>query len=217
MHLGVFAFVAAKGVAYGLRSIVNLTEVHKSPPEAAIPSSPPRQRVVKGAIRTSSLQALATCSNFEIRKAAIMLLCERVLAHEPSRRQLQTDLLSPDPELSRMARLAYRLIRNYSDVEMPEMRSGWECPSCHFLDPHGDRTACQQCRLPAFLRYLPGATLPSSRHAEEQVEERELRRRRREAVVINDGDRPVLQEDVYMRDAAGHVVTEENPVDPTRV
>lgn len=41
-------------------------------------------------------------------------------------------------------------------------------------------------------------------------EERALRRRRREAMVINEGDRPVSQQDVYMRDDEG-IMSAEAP------
>lgn len=41
------------------------------------------------------------------------------------------------------------------------------------------------------------------------LEERDLRRRRREAMVINEGDRPISQDDVWMRDGEGRMSTEE--------
>lgn len=50
---------------------------------------------------------------------------------------------------------------------------------------------------------------PELRESEDSVEERDLRRRRREAMVINEGDRPVSQEDVWMRDGDGRLGTEE--------
>lgn len=50
---------------------------------------------------------------------------------------------------------------------------------------------------------------PEMRGLEDSVEERDLRRRRREAMVLHEGDRPVSQEDVWMRDGEGRFGTEE--------
>jgi len=47
------------------------------------------------------------------------------------------------------------------------------------------------------------------RGLDDSAEERDLRRRRREAMVINEGDRPLSQEDVWMRDGDGRLSTEE--------
>jgi len=41
-------------------------------------------------------------------------------------------------------------------------------------------------------------------------DERDLRRRHREAMIINEGDRPVSQDDVWMRDDEGRMSTEEH-------
>jgi hypothetical protein len=49
------------------------------------------------------------------------------------------------------------------------------------------------------LRAAPSHHLPTSRLREESIEEQALRRRRREAVVVNEGDHPLTQQDIIQR------------------
>lgn len=49
--------------------------------------------------------------------------------------------------------------------------------------------------------------IPTRDSSGRNPEERDLRRRRREAIVINEGDRPFSQDDVFMRDGDGGMVS----------
>ncbi|KAF2662947.1 hypothetical protein K491DRAFT_8211 [Lophiostoma macrostomum CBS 122681] len=196
LGLGAFTFVAIKGVAKGLRTIIDLTEVHEpAPPEPpTIPAAALNPHVGKeSAIKTASLETLATCSNIEIRKAATKILCERFFAHQPSRERLLKELGSSNERVQHRAQLAFDMLSEYSVIQKPIMPS--TPPS---LRPrHG-----------ALRRNARGLPINAREHTSEAALERDLRRRRREAMVINEGDRPVSQEDVYMRDRSGRMSSE---------
>ncbi|KAF2468236.1 uncharacterized protein BDR25DRAFT_305217 [Lindgomyces ingoldianus] len=195
LGLGVFTFIAIKGVAHGLRTIVHLTEVHTKPPQ---PSNPLPARGKEDAIKTASLEILATCDNVEIRKAATKILCERFFAHGPSRTRLLRELSSPNATVQRRARLAFNLLCDYGVVQ-------------EVVLPPTPRTLRAERRPDpnATLTWLDGRTNRPRNHEGSSAEERDLRRRRREAMVINEGDRPVSQEDVWMRDGTGRMSSEE--------
>src|SRR5689334_9959864 len=81
---------------------------------------------------------------------------------------------------------------------------------------HGSTREYRQHALRPWARDLTGSIIAHSeprragvRNHEEGDEERDLRRRRREAVVINEGDRPISEGDVYMRDVTGDMTQEE--------
>jgi hypothetical protein len=182
---GVFTFFAVKGVAYGLRNIVDLTTVHKPPPRPE-PSNPGKE----DAIKTSSLQLLATASNVEIRKAATKILCQRFITNPKARSLLARDLASQDPDTQHLAQLAFDLLNDYNvfhqspSTGIDDLRRavpGWAPNTARYPGPPGTRDAA----------------------------ERDLRRRRREAMVLNEGDRPVGQEDVFMRDTEGRLSMDE--------
>ena len=61
-------------------------------------------------------------------------------------------------------------------------------------------------------RHLEDDRGPEMRGLEDSAEERDLRRRRREAMVLHEGNRPISQEDVWMRDDEGRFGTEEMQV-----
>lgn len=174
---------------------MRLTEVHQPAPQPSIPL--PRLGK-EDAIKTSSLEILALGPNTEIRKAATRILCERFFAHGPSRTRLLKDLNATDPDVKRRAKLAFSLLCELGliqEVVAPRQRT-WGINGVDF-------------------RTLPRGHLRSRRRGrlgEDDVEERDLRRRRREAVVINEGDRPISQEDVYMRDGEGRISTEEERI-----
>lgn len=177
LGLGVFTFFAIKGVAYGLREVVRLTEVSKQPPC-------PRKhtQLSEDAIKTESLETLATCSNVEIRKAATKILCDRFMKNSEAKQLLISDFNSPNPELQENALKALTLL------------------DCHAVS--GDwYSSSELADLPprsAYLRALPVRGARARPH-EESPEEQALRRRRREAMVLNEGDRPVSQDDIIQR------------------
>ncbi|KAF2253131.1 hypothetical protein BU26DRAFT_515505 [Trematosphaeria pertusa] len=194
LGLGVFTFVAIKGVAHGLRHIVTLTEVHNAAPRPTIPLPGGKE----DAIKTSSLQTLATCSNVEIRKAATKIMCERFISNPVARTLLLKDLQSSDPETQHRAHLAVNLLSDYDVLQ-------------HHVAPPSTPLAYRGNGGDGSRRTLPWLRSGTRNH-ERDPEERDLRRRRREAMVINEGDRPISQQDVWMRDGDGRMSTEE----PTR-
>ena len=182
---GVFTFFAVQHVAHGLRVVRTLTETHHPPPQ--IPGTPSSS---ESAIKTSSLLALASSHNVEISASATKLLCERFYASASARRFLLRDQGSPKAAVQRKAQLAFRLLRDhgvfreyglsygYAGIEP---RVGWEDVEILPAVPRGLREPLQ----------------------EDGEEERDVRRRRREAVVIHDGEGRVGEGDVWMRDREG--------------
>ncbi|KAF2791560.1 hypothetical protein K505DRAFT_280489 [Melanomma pulvis-pyrius CBS 109.77] len=196
LGLGVFTFLAVRGVSHGLTQIVTLTTVHQPGPR---PSIPLLRLGKEDAIKTSSLETLATCDNVEIRKAATKILCERFFAHGPSRSRLLNDLSSAKPRVKHRAQLAFSLLCDHDVVQQVVLPP----------TPRALRSSRSEGRRTLDWR---DAREPEMRGLEDSVEERDLRRRRREAMVINEGDRPVSQEDVWMRDGEGRMSTEEGRI-----
>lgn len=182
---GVFTFFAAKGVAHGLRNIVALTEVHKAPP-------PPPPTRTEDAIKPSSLCTLATCDNVEIRKAATKMLLDRFIAHPSAYRHLIHDANSKAEERRQTAYLAFSLLEEYGYV-------GHQ----YGVPPPTPATPVNFRAGAARREWLRGGTGVGRRGV--SIEERDLRRRRREAMVIHEGDRPISQEDVWMRREGGEM------------
>ncbi|KAF2035769.1 hypothetical protein EK21DRAFT_96405 [Setomelanomma holmii] len=178
--------LAVKQVSAGLQNIRTLTEIRNPPPSHTLPHPerlPPNPQHQEDAIKTSSLLTLATSPNVEIRSSATKILCQRFYANETARKLLLKDMNSRDEEVQHRAALAFELLCAHGvlrDNYLPSgrVRDGW--------------------RL-----HEPPAETGDANAAD-------LRRRRREAVVIHDGevDRPIGQEDVFMRDETGRMSTE---------
>lgn len=152
-----------------------LTQVRdpKPGPRAIPPTAPARQ---EDAIKTSSLLTLATCHNAEIQSSAIKLLCNRFYSSPAARKALIKDLHSKDDEVKHRAQLAFDLL----------CETGvWREYSAPPTTPRGS------------WRLLGQREWGLRR----ETAERDVRRRRREAVVIHEGDGAVGREDVYMRGA----------------
>jgi hypothetical protein len=195
----VFTFIAIRGVSHGLTHIVTLTHVSSPPLHPTIPLPTTNK---EDSIKTPSLSTLASCSNIEIRKAATKILCERFFSHPPSRNRLLNDLTSPKPRVQRRARLAFGLLCEHGVVQEVQLPA----------TPRALRSSRSR-RLQEGMRDAEGDDRgPEMRGLEDSIEERDLRRRRREAMVLHEGDRPVSQEDVWMRDGDGRFGTEEMQV-----
>ncbi|OCK81017.1 hypothetical protein K432DRAFT_404168 [Lepidopterella palustris CBS 459.81] len=186
LSLGVFTFFAAKGVAYGLREIVRLTEVTEHPDRLVqdvqgVQQAP--QASSEDAIKTESLETLATCSNVEIRKAATKILCDRLMNNRDARKLIVEDFNSSDSERQEQAIKVLKLLDCYGMV------TDWyhACPQLSDLPFRSD-----------YFRALPIRGARARAH-EESPEEQALRRRRREAMVLNEGDRPVSQDDIIQQ------------------
>ncbi|KAF2002843.1 hypothetical protein P154DRAFT_487776 [Amniculicola lignicola CBS 123094] len=196
-----FTFLALKAIAPALHHIVHETIVTTAPPIP--PLGAPFYGIHKGkesAIKTSSLETLALSPNIDIRRAATKILCERFFSHTPSRNILLKELHSRDAEKRRRARLAFNLLCEY-DVVSPAMvapDTPRRRPRRQGFGLGGYRGLAEQRRV-----------LPWGSRGAGDVEQRDLRRRHREAMVINEGNRPVSEEDVWMRDGEGRMSTEE--------
>jgi hypothetical protein len=176
--LGVFTFIAVQQVSHGLQHIRYLTEIrnpsHIPPQRRAIPSATPVAHH-QDAIKTSSLLTLATSHNTEIRSSATKILCTRFYASKSAKNLLVKDLHSKDEEVVHRAQLAFNLLCEmgvWRESRLPPQtqRGGWR------------------------LMERQGA------NHENGGSERDVRRRRREAVVIHDGEGVVGDEDIPLYD-----------------
>jgi hypothetical protein len=103
------------------------------------------------------------------------------------------ELGSSNERVQHRAQLAFNMLCDYGVVQQHVMPS---TPPSLRPRPSGLR------------RNARGLPINAREHTSEAALERDLRRRRREAMVINEGDRPVSQEDVYMRDRSGRMSSE---------
>jgi hypothetical protein len=177
---GVFTFIAIKQVSAGLSHIRSVTEIRRSPRPTQTPHHLPRNPThQEDAIKTSSLLTLATSPNVDIRQSATRILCQRFYANSTARKLLIRDLNSKDEDIKRRAQLAFDLLCDHDVIALPTPtpREGW--------------------------RLHEPMSSPALRQNTTE-DSQDLRRRRREAVVIHDGDidRPIGEEDVYMRGEA---------------
>lgn len=146
------------------------------------PSTPPTHQ--EDAIKTSSLLTLATSPNTDIRASATRILCARFYASPSAKKALLRDLASKDEDVQHTAQLAFNLLcemgvwREYEVVAPVAPRAGWRLL--------GQR----------------------ERSGLGETDERDVRRRRREAVVIHEGEGAVGRDDVYMRDEDGRMGSE---------
>ncbi|KAF2730169.1 hypothetical protein EJ04DRAFT_545904 [Polyplosphaeria fusca] len=196
LGVGVFTFVAIKAVSAGLHHTIHLTQVHNPPPSKPSIPRPPGDQI--DTIKAGALDVLATSDNVDIRKAATRILCERFFADKKLHRLLLRDLRSDNDATKRRAQLAVRLL---DDNGLLTRLPG------HLHRNYALRPWERDIEGP--LLSLSARRLVGARMHEESNEERDLRRRRREAVVINEGDRPVSEGDVYMRDVRGEMTQEE--------
>jgi hypothetical protein len=183
--IGVFTFFAVQHVAHGLRTVRQLTEVHKPTPKPLGVHTPTSQ---EDAIKTNSLLVLAQSHNVEIRASATKLLCERFYANDSARKLLLRDLGSSKKDVQRRAQLAFRLLRDYGVFRERGLSYGYGG-----IEP---RVQWDNVEV-----WSGGGALREREDAGE--EERDARRRRREAVVIHDGEGRVGEGDVWMRDREG--------------
>jgi hypothetical protein len=185
--LGAFTFIAVQQVSQGLQHIRALTEIrnpeHIPAQRRTIPSGP----VVahhEDAIKTSSLLTLATSHNTEIRSSATKILCTRFYASKSAKNLLIKDLYSRDEEVVRRARLAFNLLCEmgvWRESSLPPrpQRGGWR-----LLERQGG-------------------------HEGSGGSEQDVRRRRREAMVIHDGEGAIGGDDVFMQSQEGGIDSDD--------
>ncbi|KAF2622724.1 hypothetical protein BU25DRAFT_401962 [Macroventuria anomochaeta] len=185
LGLGVFTFFAIHHVASGLRTVKQLTEVHRPVPKPLGIRTPTSQ---EDAIKTDSLLLLAQSHNVEIRASATKLLCERFYANDSARQLLLRDLGSRKKDVQRRAQLAFRLLRDYGVFRERGLSYGYGG-----IEPRVQWNDVEVLSAGGGLREREDAG----------EDERDARRRRREAVVIHDGEGRVGEGDVWMRDREG--------------
>jgi hypothetical protein len=150
-------------------------------PHRNIPSTAPAHQ--QDAIKTSSLLTLATSHNTDIREAATKMLCTRFNASSSAKKLLVRDLNSDDGEVVHRAQLAYNLL-----CDMGVMRAD---------DDEDDDDDMDQGAL---LYDIPAPwRLVESQRGVGDGSERELRRARREAMVVHDSGWGTLTEDELRR------------------
>ncbi|KAF2459964.1 hypothetical protein BDY21DRAFT_337005 [Lineolata rhizophorae] len=212
LGVGAFSFLAVTAVSYGLRELSYLTEV-----------APPRERPRKvsqeteDAIKLESLRTLASCNNTDIRRVATKMICDRFLTDPAAVAQLHADFQSTNPRVREAVSAAVRLLDRHCGS------SKWRTPprsppttlgptytfSPHTIDSPGGNDpspspASTRSRWATARNFNQSRARPL---AEESPEEQALRRRRREAMVLNEGDRPVSADDIIQR--GGRVLDEE--------
>ena len=124
---------------------------------------------------------LYVSNNFSTLRAT-KILCDRFMKNSEAKQLLISDFHSPNPELQENALKALELLGCYA------VSGDWYSSS-------------ELADLPlrsAYFRTLPVRGARARPH-EESPEEQALRRRRREAMVLNEGDRPVSQDDIIQR------------------
>lgn len=122
----------------------------------------------------------------DVTTRATKLLCDRFLKNVGARKLLSADIESGDHEIQERARKVVRLLMDNA--------------TSHQI---GRLTNDPRLRESPHLRaIIPPSSDVRLRPVEESPEERSLRRRRREAMVLNEGG-PVSQENIIQRHSNG--------------
>ncbi|KAF2403716.1 hypothetical protein EJ06DRAFT_527320 [Trichodelitschia bisporula] len=131
-------------------------------------------RATEDAIQIDTLKVLAQSSNPDIRRAAIQIVCNRFFHDTSARQAFGDDCIGPDARINERGRRTLHLLQRYSK---------------------------RKIRIPSLIDDLLPTTPDRTRARphEESPEEQALRRRRREAIVLNEGDRPLSQDDIIQR------------------
>jgi hypothetical protein len=135
------------------------------------------------------LHVLALSPNIEIRQSATKILCQRFFASRALRRQLARDRKCDNAEVKHRAGLVVRLLRDFGLWEMENEGEGW---------------TIYDASASAAIASLGERAMEGDREGNGEASiDMDARRRRREAVVIHQGGRPISQGDVFMRDVDG--------------
>ncbi|KAF2836182.1 hypothetical protein M501DRAFT_996893 [Patellaria atrata CBS 101060] len=230
--LGISALVILKGIIKGglLTAQVNkispdslqnprdniLLEHSNPKPEEPTSIKADVETLSSEGIKLSALQALACSENPDIRKAARRILVDRFIHNPTARLAVVTDFFGPYPSRRASAALAMRLIDQHAE-------SGWrphpqqyqadaasqsgESNTSGTTNEAPQTTTIEQGRVIAARRRILNEGIENyssgTRQSEGNPEERARRRRRREAMVLNEGDQPVSQADIWVPSAEG--------------
>lgn len=105
---GFVLFAVAKGVAYGLRRIVDINTIVTSE------ATSPREPRPEDSISINTLKTLIESPNTEIRNATILLLMKRLIATPQARDAYMDDFFSPSAEVRRKATQLDDLFWNFN-------------------------------------------------------------------------------------------------------
>ncbi|KAF2753261.1 hypothetical protein EJ05DRAFT_542111 [Pseudovirgaria hyperparasitica] len=191
--VGILAFMAVKGISYGLHEVVRVTAIYKPNKNPHNRSSTPEVSAADS-IQIKSLVTLAKSSNVEIAQAATTLLCDRFSRSKSCMRALASDLISTD-RLVRQRATKTRLMleeNNTGGYSIFERRSYERAAHSPYMssslglpDPSGV--------------HLPVPISAHSRQHDASEAEQTLRRRRREAMVFHEGNGPLSNTDIHQR------------------
>ncbi|XPS70276.1 hypothetical protein M3J07_002505 [Ascochyta lentis] len=214
LGLGILTYTLTHHVSSNLLTITHLTTIHHP---TSPPHSPPAHHPQSSTISPSSLLTLATSPNTEISTSATKILCERFYAHEAARRALLRDLGSGDVRVARRARRAVGVLRGVGvfgfRVEEVGGRGGGGAGGAFAgfgrghvwddVDGRGDGDVDGDVDVDDDDVEGWDTTALRERGVGAVGSERDVRRRRREAVVIHEGEGRVGEGDVWMRDREG--------------
>jgi hypothetical protein len=183
--LGAFTFCAVHAVSHALRDVLQLTTIHEQPAKAICAIS----QETEDALDARSLATLAESHDRQTREAAIRILCDRFVHDPRAVTALTGDLCSPASEKRAKADTLLKMLQKFSSDQ----------GAIQFL-LNKQASAFHNSEIVHFTE----ATGPSVlREVDDSFEEQEVRRRRREAVVLHDGDGPVRQDDIIQRGSNG--------------
>ncbi|KAE8854839.1 hypothetical protein PTNB73_10269 [Pyrenophora teres f. teres] len=173
LGLGVITFFSIRNVSHGLREILTLTTIRQSSNMPAQPqptsTTTPTPTHQEDSIKTSSLLTLSTSHNTDIRLSATKILCTRFAASDTAKALLIKDLYSTDDIVAHRAHLAFNLLCDMGAWS----RGGGFAPT---------RTDGAGWTVVEAV----GGTVAPGIALDGREEERAVRRRRREAVVISE-------------------------------
>ncbi|KAL2358147.1 hypothetical protein BJ546DRAFT_1057804 [Cryomyces antarcticus] len=187
LGLGAFIVVAARGISYGLHDIVQLTKVTREAAPLDQTAQDPEDF-----ISLDALEILVSSTNPDIRQAATKIVLDRFMRSPEVQKALLSDILSPTPQTHERALQSLRFLDD-NDSLPTHLRQFLRSADA---GPLRDSASFSQ-QIPVRARRLESRR--SARRNNRSAEEEALRRRRREAMVLNEGHRPVQQGDIIQR------------------
>ncbi|QDS68407.1 hypothetical protein FKW77_010774 [Venturia effusa] len=199
LGIGAFAVVAIHGVGCALKDVLRLTEIHEQPRQKHVCAV---SQDTEDAIQLLSLRTLTKSHNLDIRNAAIRIVCDRFLSDASKVTELTQDYYSADMHRRLQACNVLNLLEKFASPDAYVAVSFLE-----ILRDNANQAASPW--LAEVEQWDQQRAGPLSRLREESFEEQALRRRRREAVVVNEGDHPVTQQDIIQRHPSLHNTTRQ--------
>lgn len=134
--------------------------------------------------------------------SAIRIVCDRFLSNASKVTELTQDLYSADEDRRLEASNVLKLLERFASPDA--------FVAVSFLERLRDNAnQVPSSWLAEIEQWDQQRAGPLSRLHEESFEEQALRRRRREAVVVNEGDHPLTQQDIIQRNPSLHTTTRQ--------